>query len=176
MAVLKIIRAGNPVLRQVARPVSVDELPDMAVLADDMIETLMDARGVGLAAPQVGQAVRMLVYFVPASRSETGEGTPLTVLCNPSLTPLSNETEEAFEGCLSLPGLTGKVPRFRRIGVKALLLSGETFEREVSGFHARVLQHENDHLDGKLYVDRMRSLGSFGFSDEIQEALNSAET
>ncbi len=175
MPVLRIIQAGNPILRRKALPIQESDLPEMVQLANDLLETLVAAQGVGIAAPQVGREVRMMAYRIPASRSEDEVEVPMTVLLNPQLTPLTQETGVAFEGCLSMPGLTGAVPRFKRVGLRATLLSGKVIEQEIGGFHARVLQHEYDHLEGKLYVDRMTDFASFGFSAEMLEAARNTQ-
>lgn len=175
MPVLKIIQAGNPILRRKAVPIQENDFSEMVSLADDLRETLIAAQGVGIAATQVGREVQMLVYRIPASRSEDDGEIPMTVLLNPQLTPLTQEMTVAFEGCLSMPGLTGAVPRFKKIGLRATLLSGKVIEQEIGGFHARVLQHELDHLEGKLYVDRMTDFTSFGFSTELLEAARNTQ-
>ncbi|MBP2230574.1 peptide deformylase [Azospirillum agricola] len=165
MAVLTIARMGNPVLRAVAEPIADPTDPEVARLAADMIETMMDAPGVGLAAPQVAVARRIVVFRVPADRGE-GETVATTVLVNPVIEPLDGGTELGWEGCLSIPGLRGLVPRHRRIRYRGIGLDGAPIEREASGFHARVLQHEIDHLDGVLYIDRMDDLTLLAFTDE----------
>lgn len=168
MALLKIARMGHPILSRVA-----DHVPDptdsaIIVLAEDMAETMLDAPGVGLAAPQVHVPLRVVTYYVPEERTGEGEAPQgLTALINPELTPLGNETDIAREACLSLPGMSGLVERYTHIGLKAQDLKGNTIEKEVSGYHARVLQHECDHLDGVLYPMRMDDLSSFGYSEEM---------
>ncbi len=170
MAILKIARMGHPVLRRPAAPVDDIRAPDLPRLIADMIETMADAGGIGLAAPQVHVPLRLIIFQVPAVRDEEGEGLGLTILANPEIEPLDQETATAFEGCLSLPGLTGAVPRHARIRYRGLGLDGEPIERIASGLHARVVQHECDHLDGLLYPMRMIDLASFGFADEIRRA------
>ena len=173
MTSLPILRAGNPILRQVARPVEDPTDPELELLVDAMIQTMDEAGGVGLAAPQVGVSLRLVILMVPEGRL-TGdpEDTPmsLTVLINPVITPLGEATEEGWEGCLSLPGLRGLVPRARRIHYRAYGLDGELIERTAAGFHARVVQHECDHLDGRLYPSRMADLGTLGFVEEFARA------
>lgn len=168
MAILKIARMGHPVLRTPAAPVEDPTAPEIARLVRDMAETMADAGGVGLAAPQVHVPLRVLVFHVPAARAEDGVPVPLTALVNPQITPLTDDTAESFEGCLSLPGMTGRVPRVTRIRYRGITPDGAVIDREASGFHARVVQHEADHLDGVLYPMRMPDLGTFGFVDEMR--------
>jgi peptide deformylase len=177
MALLKIARMGHPVLRTPAEPVRDPTDPEIRRLAADMIETMMDAPGVGLAAPQVHGALRMVVFRVPAERSG-GESVPQTVLINPEVEPLGEETELGWEGCLSIPGMRGLVPRFTRIRYRGVGLDGAPIEREAEGFHARVVQHEVDHLDGVLYIDRMEDLRLLAFNEEahhVQDLLAELE-
>lgn len=175
MALLKIARMGHPVLKVPARPVEDPTDPEIAQLVEDMIDTMDDASGTGLAAPQVHVPLRVVVFYVDGGRDarEGGEGAavPLTVLINPEITPLSNEMELGWEGCLSIPGMMGQVPRYTHIRYKALDLNGKSFEREAHGFHARVVQHECDHLDGMLYPQRIEDMSTFGFSDELRRAV-----
>ncbi len=188
MAILKIARMGHPVLRTPARPVEEPRDPALRRLVGDMIETLYDAGGTGLAAPQVHVSARVLVYFVGAERAraeaavqaegEDGEASgtrdtgpvPLTVLVNPTLEPLDEGLEDGLEGCLSIPDLAGLVPRHRAVRYRAVGLDGNPLEGVARGFHARVLQHECDHLDGVLYPQRMRDLGSLTFTDQLSAA------
>jgi peptide deformylase len=180
MAILRIARMGHPVLARPARPVADPTAPEIRTLAGDMIETMYDAPGIGLAAPQVHVPLRVVVFEVPAGRAgEAGSpesaAVPLTILVNPEIEPLGDDRDEGWEGCLSVPGLTGRVPRYRRIRYRAFDLEGRPFAREASGFHARVVQHECDHLDGVLYPMRMTDLGTLGFVDEMRRAANAAE-
>ena len=176
MALLKIARMGNPVLRRPAEPVAHPTAPAIARLIADMAETMTDVPGVGLAAPQVHVPLRIVVFYVPRRRSgdpEAAEGAPsgpvpLTALINPKIEPLGEEMEDDWEACLSVPGLSGLVPRFRRILYSGVAASGQPIERVAEGFHARVVQHECDHLDGILYPQRMADLGTLGFVEEIQ--------
>ncbi len=167
MSVLPIARMGAEVLRQ--RAAEVADVPDPAlqVLVTDMIETMVEAGGVGLAAPQVYQSRRIVIFFVPAARND-GIEVPLTVMINPVITPLDDAANEALEACLSVPGLTGIVPRFTNIRYHYLDLAGALIEREAHGFHARVVQHEYDHLDGVLYPLRMEDMSTLAFSDVLQ--------
>ncbi|HLN23989.1 MAG TPA: peptide deformylase [Patescibacteria group bacterium] len=167
MAILEIARMGHPILTQLARPVEDPTDAAVSALVSSMLETLFSAGGVGLAAPQVKASVQLVLFEVPSHRAAAGFGVPLTVLVNPIITPLDEAIEEEFEACLSMPGLTGLVPRWRRIGYRGLGLDGKLIEREAEGFHARVVQHECDHLAGLLYPSRMRDLGSLAFKDEL---------
>jgi peptide deformylase len=176
MALLKIARMGHPILSQVAQPVEDPKDPDVARLVEDMIETMIDANGTGLAAPQVHESKRIVVFYVDGGRDarEGGEGeaVPLTVMINPEIEPLSDEKEVGFEGCLSIPRMMGEVPRFTHIRYSAYDLKGNRFEREAHGFHARVVQHECDHLDGILYPERIEDMKTFGFNDELMQRIN----
>ncbi len=169
MAILKIARMGHPVLRRRAEEVADPTAPEITRLAFDMRETMADAGGVGLAAPQVHVPLRVVLFQVPGPRGG-GDGVPLTVLVNPEVEPLDDELDTAFEACLSVPGLTGAVPRYRRVRYRGFDIRGRAIEREAEGFHARVVQHECDHLDGVLYPMRMADMGSFGFVDEMRRA------
>jgi len=174
MAILDIVRLGHPVLSKIARPVADAAAAEVAQLARDMTETLEVSGGVGLAAPQVGISLRLVVFFVPPGRSG-GVEVPLTVLINPEIEPLDDETAEAYEGCLSIPGLTGQVPRWRRIRYRGLGLDGKMIERVAEEFHARVVQHECDHLEGRVYLNRMDSLDSLTYVDELLRSRKDAE-
>jgi len=171
MAILKIARMGHPVLRQVAVPVSDPTAPRITALVADMIETLEDIGGAGLAAPQVHVSERVVIFKIPAERT-TGRplDTPaeLLAIVNPVIEPLGADREIGWEGCLSVPGLRGAVPRFSRIRYRGLTLDGAIIDREVEGFHARVVQHECDHLDGVLYLQRMTDHRLLAFVEEWQ--------
>ncbi|GIW45053.1 MAG: peptide deformylase [Candidatus Binatia bacterium] len=170
MAILKVARLGHPVLRQVAAPVSPQELarPEVQKLIDDMIETMAEYDGAGLAAPQVHVSKQIAVYAVEANpRYPDAPHIPLTILANPRITALGEDQEEDWEGCLSVPDLRGKVPRYRRVRVEALDRHGKRLEFVAEGFHARVVQHETDHLLGKVYLERMRSFESLSFLREF---------
>jgi len=172
MAILKIARMGHPILSRVADPVPDPTAPEIRALVEDMVDTMIDAPGTGLAAPQVHVPLRVVVFLVRAERTTGLPGdTPvdLTVLINPELEAIGEATDEAFEGCLSVPGLTGKVARATHLRYRGVGLDGETIERTVSGFHARVVQHECDHLDGILYPQRMDDLTELGFVDEMRK-------
>jgi peptide deformylase len=166
MAILKIARMGHPVLLVPARPVADVNAPEVRRLIGDMMETLEDAGGVGLAAPQVFVGLRLFLYLVPASRAEGEEQVPLTVVINPVVTPVGAEIELGWEGCLSIPGLRAAVPRFERVRLTGIGAEGESIDKEISGFEARVVQHETDHLDGVLYTMRMHDFRFFGFNEE----------
>ncbi len=171
MAVLKIARMGHPALMGVAAPISDPSDPEIRRLAADMVDTMLDAPGIGLAAPQVHVPKRLVIYMVPESRTEDGAGHPLTVLINPEITVLDEASEVGVEGCLSLPGMAGRVARPRHIRIQALDLDGNPLDYEAQGYHARVVQHECDHLDGILYPMRMADLSSFGYVEEMTKAL-----
>ena len=182
MAILKIARMGHPVLRGRAQPVEDPTAPEIRRLIEDMLETMDDADGVGLAAPQVHVPLRLVVFRLPPERLTPGEhgaeampdaaaqtagqDVPMALI-NPVLEPLGSEQELGWEGCLSVPGLRGVVPRFTRLRYRALDINGRPFERIAEGFHARVVQHECDHLDGILYPMRMTDLGLLGFESEM---------
>jgi peptide deformylase len=171
MALLKIARMGHPVLRQEARPVEDPAAPWVRRLVEDMVETMEDAGGTGLAAPQVHMPWRIVVFRVgPERLSELpGDGEQdLTVLINPVVEPVGDERGLAWEGCLSVPGLRGAVPRHLRIRYSALGLDGGRIAREAAGFHARVVQHECDHLDGVLYPQRITDHRLLAFVEELQ--------
>lgn len=168
-----IVRVGDPVLRQVAAAVDDPTDPSIRQLIDDMTVALDEAGGIGLAAPQIGVLQRVLIFWVPGARAtdEPDDGAcPLTALVNPVLEPLDDCMALGWEGCLSIPGLRGEVPRHLRMRVTAVTPEGEPFEAVVAGTRARVLQHEVDHLDGILYLDRMTDFTRFGYTEEILEA------
>lgn len=161
---------GHPVLARRADPVADAKASEIQRLIDDMVDTMRDAGGAGLAAPQVHVPLRLVIFHAPAARSE-GEPVPLTVLINPEIEPLDAELQVGYEGCLSLPGMTGAVPRWRRIRYRGLDRDGNPVERVAEGFHARVVQHECDHLDGVLYPSRMPDLSQFGFVEEMRRRM-----
>lgn len=167
MALLKIARMGHPVLRAAASPVVDPAAPEIQRLIADMAETLADAGGVGLAATQVHVPLRLLIFHVPASRSGTGVDMPLRALINPVLTPLTEEKVTDWEGCLSVPGLRGAVPRYTKLHLAALGQDGAPIDEILEGFPARVLQHEADHLDGLLYPARVEDFSTFGYNEEL---------
>jgi peptide deformylase len=169
MAILKIARMGHPVLRGKAETVADPTVPEICQLVADMIETMEDAGGTGLAAPQVHVPKRVVIFRVPETRL-TGRplDTPLelTAIINPAIEPLDQEQELGWEGCLSVPGLRGAVPRFVKIRYRGVDLFGKPIDRVAEGFHARVLQHECDHLDGVLYPQRMTDLSLLVYLEE----------
>jgi peptide deformylase len=170
MAVLEIVKMGHPALKQVAEPVTDPGAPEIARLVADMRETLEAIDANGLAAPQVQVNQRVVVYRVPAQRIPTGarqQPVPWTVMINPIIEPLTDEKKSIWERCLSLPGLYGKVPRYTRIHIGFATLDGERIERDAVGFHAMLLQHECDHLDGILYPMRMTDLSLLSFVSEL---------
>lgn len=170
MAILKLARMGHPVLLNRAAPVTDPTAPDIIRLLADMAETLDDAGGVGLAAPQVHVPLRLFIYKVPERRTTGAEGDvaqPLTVVINPELTLHPGGLTEDWEGCLSIPGMTALIPRAPHLTLRATDATGAEFTRKAAGFHARVIQHEADHLDGRLYPTRMRDVRMIGFNEEI---------
>lgn len=168
MAVRPILRMGHPQLRAVATPVTDDQWNALPALIDDLWDTLRAAHGVGLAAPQIGVDCRVVVFgFEHNDRYPEESSVPLTVLVNPTWVAVGPEEEEGWEGCLSVPGLRGWVPRAARLHYRGWGLNRELIDREVSGFHARVVQHECDHLNGVLYPARLRDFSRFGFIDEL---------
>ena len=176
MAILKIARMGHPVLAQPTRPVADPTAPEIRHLVNDMVETMMDANGAGLAAPQVHVPLRVVIFQAPGERSDPGlsEGeqfdhtAPLTCLINPEIMVLDPTLEGGWEGCLSVPGLRGYVERPGHIRYKGFGLDGKVIERTARGFHARVVQHEVDHLYGRLYPSRMSDLSKLIFETEIR--------
>jgi peptide deformylase len=176
MAILKIARMGHPILATPARSVTDTKNPEIRRLVNDMIETMIDANGAGLAAPQVHVPLRIVVFQAPDSRSDPGlseeerydHTAPLTVLINPEIQVLGADQEGGWEGCLSVPGLRGWVERPDHILYRGQGLEGEKIERVARGFHARVVQHECDHLDGRLYTSRMADMSRLIFESEIR--------
>lgn len=170
MSILKVARLGHPVLRQVTAAVTRSELQASLTqkFIDDMIETMKEYDGVGLAADQVHESKQIAVLEVANNpRYPHKPEVPLTVLVNPKITPLTEDLEEDWEGCLSIPDLRGKVPRFTRIRVQAWDRTGRELDFTADGFHARVIQHEFDHLNGRVYLDRMRDFSSLSFLQEF---------
>lgn len=176
MAILKIARMGHPVLARIAEPVADPTAADIRALVADMVETMIDANGAGLAAPQVHVPKRIVIFQAPVERVPEGlEGeeafdhmAALTVLINPEIEILGSGVEEGWEGCLSVPGLRGLVPRYAELRYRGFDLDGKLIERHARGFHARVVQHECDHLDGILYPQRMTDLGNLIFESEAR--------
>jgi peptide deformylase len=161
-----VLRMGDPRLWQKSLPVT--SFDDLEALLRDMRDTMAHLNGAGLAAPQIGVQLRVVIFGVTANPRYPGiDPVPDTVLINPVLTPLSSEEEEGWEGCLSVPGMRGVVPRFRKLRYSGFDEKGNPFQRDVEGFHARVVQHEVDHLDGVLYPMRIRDFTRFGFIEEL---------
>jgi peptide deformylase len=170
MAVREILRMGDPRLLRIAAPVPVNEIgtPAFAQLLEDMFDTMASAGGVGLAAPQIGEDKQLVIFgFDSSERYPDAPAVPRTILINPVIEFLTEEEDEAWEGCLSVPGLRGVVPRPTRIRYSGLDETGAPLVREVDEFHARVVQHECDHLIGRLYPTRMRDLTKFGFTEVL---------
>ncbi len=175
MAILDILRLGHPSLREPARPVDAGELaaPEMQSLIDDMIETMRAAPGVGLAAPQVGRDLQLFVWEVEAA--EPGAPATARAIANPMIEPESGELIYDWEGCLSIPELRGLVPRHPAIRLHGLDRDGTPIDAIVEGFEARIVQHENDHLNGVVFLDRMRDLRSLAFREEWERYLGRTE-
>ncbi len=168
MAVREILKMGDARLLRVAQPVRTFGTAELAALVDDMHETMVAANGAGLAAPQIGVDLQLVIFgFEHNQRYPEAPPLPLTVLLNPQITPLSEDEVDGWEGCLSVPGLRGLVPRWTRIRYTGLDLQGRAIEREAEGFHARVVQHECDHLIGRLYPTRMRDLTQLGYTSVL---------
>ena len=167
MAILKIAKLGHPVLVKKTNEINNLSDIDLKKIVFDMSETMLDASGIGLAAPQVHLIHRMFIYRNPDI--EDGDQINISVLINPIIKKLSDETEDDWEGCLSLPGMSGLVRRFKQIKYSAIDLNGNSVVGEVEGIHARVIQHEFDHLNGVLYTSRLAHKSAFGFSEEIEK-------
>ena len=172
----EILRMGDPRLLEKSRPVEAFATPEMRELISDMQDTMRAANGAGLAAPQIGVHLRAVIFGIESNpRYPQAESVPFTVLINPVLTPLTDELEEDWEGCLSVPGLRGVVPRWTHLHYTGFDPEGEPIERVVRGFHARVVQHECDHLEGILYPMRMRDFSRFGFTETLFPGVNIPE-
>ena len=168
MAVRKILRMGHPILLQVAEPVAEFNTAELDALIRDMLDTMPAYNGAGLAAPQIGVSLRVVIFGVEGNpRYPDVAPVPLTVLVNPSIEFLDDTMEEDWEGCLSVPGMRGLVPRHTSICYRGYDQFGNELERSAAGFHARVVQHEVDHLDGILYPRRIRDVSKFGFEEEL---------
>ena len=169
MSILKVARMGHPVLRERARPLDRPQIKSAQIqkLIDNMLETMLEYRGVGLAAPQVHEGLRLFVASLDSDEDEEGSERPAPLaIINPEITVVGTDIVEDWEGCLSIPDIRGRVPRAREVTVRALDRFGERIELSAHGFPARVIQHETDHLDGILFFDRMRSFQSLTFLDE----------
>lgn len=168
MPIKPVLRMGDPVLLQVAAPVEQFDTPELHALIQDMQDTMQYMNGAGIAAPQIGVSSRVVIFGVGANpRYPDAEEVPYTVLINPQLTPLADEMEDGWEGCLSVPGMRGVVPRYTQLHYSGFDQYGNAIDRTVTGFHARVVQHECDHLDGILYPMRIREMARFGFTDVL---------
>ena len=167
---------GDPRLLRVAQPVRAFDTPELRALVADMQDTMTAANGAGLAAPQIGVDLQLVIFGTdaPNPRYPDAPPVPRTVLLNPVITPLGDEEEEGWEGCLSVPGLRAVVPRWRRIRYSGYDPRGQHIEREADGFHARVVQHECDHLIGKLYPMRVRDFTQFGYTEVLFPGLDAA--
>ncbi|MDE2306159.1 MAG: peptide deformylase [Gammaproteobacteria bacterium] len=168
MAIREVLKMGDPRLLEVAAPVSTFGSAELSALLTDLWDTMRALDGAGLAAPQIGVGLRVVVFEVEHNpRYPEAESVPPTVLINPVLTPIGTLQEEGWEGCLSVPGMRGLVPRYLNLRYTGFDAHGRPIDRSVTGFHARVVQHETDHLDGILYPRRIRDLTRFGFSDAL---------
>lgn len=168
MAIRPVLKMGDPVLLQVAKPVERFDTPERRELLQDMKDTMASLNGAGLAAPQIGVSLQVVIFGVGKNpRYPQAEEVPYTELLNPVLEPLSDEMEEGWEGCLSVPGMRGLVPRYTNLRYRGFDPKGQPIDRSVSGFHARVVQHEVDHLLGILYPMRIRNLANFGFNESL---------
>jgi peptide deformylase len=168
MAIREVLKMGDPRLLALAEPVTAFGTPELANLLTDMQDTMRDLNGAGLAAPQIGVSLRVVIFgFEQNQRYPDEDAIPFTVLINPVLTPIGEELEEGWEGCLSVPGMRGLVPRYRELRYTGFDAAGAPIDRTVKDFHARVVQHEVDHLDGILYPRRIRDLTQFGFNEAL---------
>ena len=177
MAIREILKMGDERLLRVAQPVTQFNTPTLQALLQDLDDTMIAANGAGLAAPQIGVDLQVVVFGSGEinPRYPDAEPSPETVLINPTITPLGAEEVEDWEGCLSVPGLRGVVPRWQSIRYQGWDVQGQVIEREVSGFHARVVQHECDHLVGKLYPMRVRDFSRFGYTDVLFPGISAVE-
>ena len=176
MTIREILKMGDPRLLRIAQPVEAFGTPALRALIDDLFETMHAVNGAGLAAPQIGVDLQVVIFgFRNNQRYPDAPPVPETVLINPTITPLDDFEEEGWEGCLSVPGLRGVVPRFARIRYTGFDADGAVIEREAEGFHARVVQHECDHLIGTLYPMRVRDFTRFGFTSVLFPALDPAD-
>lgn len=172
MAIKEVIRMGHPLLLQVAKPVAHFDSPELHALIADLEDTMLSMNGAGIAAPQIGVSLRVVIFGQKLTSLDGGnprypdaDTVPYTVLINPTLTPIGNELNDGWEGCLSVPGMRGIVPRYTHLHYTGLNQYGQPIDRQVSGFHARVVQHECDHLDGVLYPMRIANLKDFGYTN-----------
>jgi peptide deformylase len=177
MTVHSILKMGDERLLRVAKPIEKFDTPELHQLIADMFETMKAANGAGLAAPQIGVDLQLVIFGTdaPNPRYPDAPPVPRTVLLNPQVTPLSDEEEEGWEGCLSVPGLRGVVPRWKAIRYTGFDPQGNRIDRSADGFHARVVQHECDHLIGRLYPTRMRDFTKFGFTEILFPEIDANE-
>jgi len=177
MAIREILKMGDPRLLRIAQPVRCFDTPELHVLIDDMFETMHAVNGAGLAAPQIGVDLALVIFGFRNGNQRYPDAPPVpeTVLINPRITALDEAQEEGWEGCLSVPGLRGLVPRYTRIRYTGFDPLGAVIEREAEGFHARVVQHECDHLIGRLYPTRIRDLTQFGYTSVLFPGLDAAQ-
>ena len=177
MSILKVARIAHPVLRSPAMPVPKSAFKDplFQKLVDDMRETMYEYEGVGLAGPQVHESLRIAVIEVPSDDERSRAEVPFMVLVNPVVTPLSDETVEGWEGCLSIPDLRGVVPRFKSLKLEAQDRDGKSYSLEAHDFFARVIQHECDHLDGNVYLDRMKGMRTLTVIKEFEDHIHPDE-
>ncbi|MBN8510350.1 MAG: peptide deformylase [Burkholderiales bacterium] len=176
MAVREILKMGDPRLLRIAAPVTEFDTPALLALIEDLFDTMRAANGAGLAAPQIGEDLQLVIFgFERNERYPDAPPVPQTVLCNPVIEPIGDEMVDGWEGCLSVPGLRGVVPRFARIRYRGVDPQGLAIEREADGFHARVVQHECDHLIGRLYPTRMTDLTRFGYTSVLFPDLEPGE-
>lgn len=176
MSIRTILRMGDPLLLQQAAPITQFDTPELHALIQDMQDTMHHMNGVGIAAPQIGVSLQLVIFgFEQNARYPDADAVPYTVLLNPQLTAMDDEVEDGWEGCLSVPGLRGVVPRYQRLHYTGQDPFGNTIDREVSGFHARVVQHECDHLQGILYPMRIEDMRRFGYTDVLFPDLKKDE-
>lgn len=177
MAIRDILKMGDPRLLRIAQPVAAFDTDELHLLVRDMFETMQAVNGAGLAAPQIGVDQQLVIFGTDAVNPRYPDAPPVprTVLVNPVITPIGDEEEEGWEGCLSVPGLRGVVPRFAKIRYTGFDPYGDPIDRVASGFHARVVQHEVDHLLGKLYPMRVRDFSRFGYTDVLFPGLDARE-
>lgn len=171
MTIRQVLHMGHPLLLEVSQPVQQFSTPELGVLVEDMMDTMAEEDGAGLAAPQIGVLLRVVVFGIEGGNPrypDRGE-VPMTVLINPKIEPLSEEMESDWEGCLSVPGMSGVVPRYKKIRYSGYDIQGTPFQVEAEGFHARVVQHECDHIDGILYPMRIEDMRLFGYNEALAD-------
>jgi len=172
MAIRPVLRMGDPQLLDISEPVEFFD-SELQELVTDMLDTMKELNGAGLAAPQIGVSLRVVIFgFEENPRYPDADAVPFTVLVNPTLNPIGEDIDEDWEGCLSVPGMRGLVPRHTRLRYQGFDLLGKPIDRTVEGFHARVVQHEVDHLDGILYPQRIRDMRQFGFNEELEATFD----